>query len=100
MYPDPTVLSKHTVVPLSDAGNTVGELLTTDPRLARLAARYGFRPADASVFADQLAEHGLAVPPNPVNIIEPPSYESLESMISEISSRYETPVVNTDGDEP
>jgi hypothetical protein len=100
MYPDPTTLSKHTVVPLTDVGKTVGELLSTDPRLAKLAAQYGFRPADASVFADQLTEHGLAVPPSPVNIVEPPSYESLESMITEISARYETPVSATDGDSP
>ncbi len=100
MYPDPTVLSKHTVVPLTDAGTTIGELLTTDPRLAKLAAKYGFRPADASVFRDQLTESGIAVPANPVNIVEPPSYESLESMISAISDRYETPPSeNTDVDQ-
>ncbi len=100
IYPDPTALSKHTVVPLTDAGKTVGELLTTDPRLAKLAAQYGFRPADASVFAAQLTDHGLAVPPSPVNVVEPPSYESLESMIAEISAQYETPASGTDGDSP
>ena len=91
MYPDPTVLSKHTVVPLSKTGDQVGQLLATDPRLAKLAALYGFRPADGSVFSEQLTDHGLAVPPNPVNIVEPPSYESLEAMISAISDRYVTP---------
>ena len=91
MYPDPTVLSKHTVVPLSKSGDQVGQLLATDPRLAKLAALYGFRPADGSVFSEQLTDHGLAVPPNPVNIVEPPSYESLEAMISAISDRYVTP---------
>ncbi len=91
MYPDPTVLSKHTVVPLTASGTKVGQLLQSDPRLARLAALYGFRPADASVFTKQLSDHKLPVPPNPVNVIEPPSYETLESMIEEISSRYDTP---------
>lgn len=91
MYPDPTVFSKHTVVPLTDAGKKVGELMTTDPRLARLAAKYGFRPSDASVFADVLGGNGLTVPPTPVNVIEPPSFETLESMIGEISARYDTP---------
>ncbi|MCA0216333.1 MAG: hypothetical protein LCH43_03150 [Actinobacteria bacterium] len=91
MYPDPTVFSKHTVVPLTDNGDTVGQMLATDPRLAKLAALYGFRPADASVFADQLTSHGIAVPPTPVNVVEPPSYETLESMINEISARYDTP---------
>ena len=91
MYPDPTVFSKHTVVPLTTNGNTVGQLLVNDPRLAKLAALYGFRPADAKVFDDQLTAHGIAVPPTPVNVVEPPSYETLESMIDAISSRYDTP---------
>lgn len=91
MYPQPTVLSKHTVVPLTDNGNAVGELLVNDPRLARLAAIYGFRPADNSVFVDALTERGVAVPANPVDVVEPPSFETLESLITEISTRYDTP---------
>lgn len=95
MYPDPTVLSKHTVVPLTDPGATVGQLLVDDPRLAKLAAEYGFRPADSSVFTTALEANDIAVPPNPVNVVEPPSYETLESMISQISERYDTPEPET-----
>jgi hypothetical protein len=91
MYPSPTVFSKHAVVPLTDAGDTVGTLLVNDPDLARLAALYGFRPADPTIFADELSAHGLAVPPTPVNVVEPPSFESLEAMITDISTRYDSP---------
>ncbi len=91
MYPQPTVFSKHTVVPLTDAGKRIGELMISDPRLASLAAKYGFRPADASVFSETLQANGIAVPPSIVNVIEPPSYETLESMITEIAMRYDTP---------
>jgi len=91
MYPQPTVFSKHTVVPLSDAGKRIGELMISDPRLASLSAKYGFRPADASVFSETLKANGLAVPPSLVNVIEPPSYETLESMTTEIATRYDTP---------
>jgi hypothetical protein len=91
MYPGPTVLSKHTVVPLTDAGKAIGELLANDPRLAKLEAKYGFRPADASLFAETLTGNGLSVPPSPVDVVEPPSFETLESMISEIATRYDTP---------
>jgi hypothetical protein len=90
MYPDPTVFSKHSVVPLTSNGDLVGSLLSTDPDLATLAALYGFRPADASVFAAQLTGRGLAVPPTPVNVVEPPSYETLESMITAISALYDS----------
>ncbi|MEP6479807.1 MAG: hypothetical protein ABJB03_10480 [Rhodoglobus sp.] len=91
MYPDPTVLSKHTVVALTGPGNQVGQLLESDPDLQRLAAIYGFRPADSSVFSKALTDHGLAVPPVPVDVVDPPSYEVLESMIVAISQRYENP---------
>jgi hypothetical protein len=95
MYPEPTVFSKHTVVPLTDNGERIGQLLVDDPRLARLAARYGFRPADAALFAETLEANGLAVPPAPIDVIEPPSYEALESMISAIAARYDTPPLPT-----
>jgi hypothetical protein len=91
MYPDPDVFSKHTLVGLTPAGAQVGGLLVNDPKLAKLAAQYGFRPADPSVFTSQLKAHKLAVPALPVNVIDPPSYESLESMIETISDRYDAP---------
>ena len=91
MYPDPDVFSKHTVVPLTAAGTKVGQLLVNDPRLAKLAALYGFRPANPAVFTAQLKAHNLAVPTLPVNVIDPPSYETLESMIESISAKYDAP---------
>ncbi|MEU6981690.1 MULTISPECIES: hypothetical protein [unclassified Streptomyces] len=47
LYPDTTVSSDHTLVPLTEAGRTLGELLSTDPELRRLAVRHGFRPQGA-----------------------------------------------------
>ena len=91
MYPDPDVFSKHTVVPLTPAGTKVGELLVNDPTLSKLAALYGFRPADPSVFDAVLKAHNLAVPPLPVNVVDPPDYNTLESMIETISDRYTEP---------
>ncbi|MER6976598.1 substrate-binding domain-containing protein [Streptomyces carpinensis] len=43
-YPDTTADSDHTVVPLTRTGRDLGELLSTDPTLRRLAVRHGFRP--------------------------------------------------------
>lgn len=89
MYPTPDVLSKHTVVPLTATGDQVGKLLTTDPELARLAARYGFRTADPGTFTTTLKAHGVTAPPVPVDVVDPPSYESLESMINAIGNLYD-----------
>jgi hypothetical protein len=91
MYPSPDVLSKHTLIPLKSGGDRVGKLLTQNAELAKLAAQYGFRPADPSVFSSVLKAHKVAVPPTPVDVVEPPSYETLESMIQQISARYDDP---------
>ncbi len=88
MYPTPDVLSKHTLIPLTDPGDQVGQLLMDDPELVRLAAVHGFRPADPTVFTSTLQAAGLAVPPLPVNIVDPPSYEVLEGMIESIEQCY------------
>ncbi|MHA5049177.1 hypothetical protein [Streptomyces sp. SD15] len=44
LYPDTTANSDHTVVPLTPEGRALGELLSTDPALRKLAVRHGFRP--------------------------------------------------------
>ncbi|MGW7546332.1 hypothetical protein ACWGKQ_35270 [Streptomyces sp. NPDC054770] len=57
LYPDTTVNSDHTVVPLDDAGRALGELLSTDPTLRRLAVRHGFRPqGDSAEFVRATAD--------------------------------------------
>ncbi|MFB7373314.1 hypothetical protein ACFC0D_26085 [Streptomyces sp. NPDC056222] len=48
LYPDTTVISDHTVVPLSDNGRALGELLTSDKELRQLAVGHGFRPQGAA----------------------------------------------------
>jgi hypothetical protein len=90
MYPTPTVFSKHTVVPLTSTGDTVGALLQNEPTLAALAAVHGFRPADAQLFAKTLAEHQLPAPASLIDVVDTPSYETLESMITDIGAQYQT----------
>ncbi|MEU7111276.1 hypothetical protein [Streptomyces sp. NPDC046182] len=48
LYPDTTVISDHTLVPLTDNGRALGELLTSEPELRKLAVRHGFRPQGAA----------------------------------------------------
>ncbi|MEV6105999.1 hypothetical protein AB0M28_14970 [Streptomyces sp. NPDC051940] len=47
LYPDTTVSSDHTVVPVTEAGRRLGEALRTDAKLRALAVRHGFRPQGA-----------------------------------------------------
>ncbi|MBG0852864.1 substrate-binding domain-containing protein [Streptomyces spinoverrucosus] len=58
LYPDTTATSDHTVVPLTDEGRELGQLLSTDPRLRELAVRHGFRPQGATAeFTAATADH-------------------------------------------
>jgi hypothetical protein len=83
MYPDPDVLSKHTVVPLTANGDRVGQLLLNNAQLQKLATKYGFRTNNQIAFNQFLSSHGLTSP-SLVNLIEPPTFQNLESMISAI----------------
>ena len=83
MYPDPDVLSKHTVVPLTANGDRVGQVLLNNAQLQKLATKYGFRTNNQTAFSQFLSSHGLTSP-SLVNLIEPPTFQNLESMISAI----------------
>ncbi|WP_018637488.1 hypothetical protein [Parafrankia elaeagni] len=91
LYPTPTIYARHTVVPLTDAGDAVGQLLTTDPGLVRLAVRHGFRPSDPAAAGQergQSAANTGSGPPELIDVVEPPSQEISERMIGRIEERY------------
>jgi hypothetical protein len=90
LYPQPTVLSKHTFVPLSLNGDRLGKALTTDRKLVQLETEYGFRTADRGAFETFTHSHGVNVPASIVNAVDPPSYEILEDMINQIAKAYKT----------
>jgi hypothetical protein len=86
MYPSPTVLSKHTLVPLTPNGDAIGRLLVNDAKLQALAVKYGFRTSDPNAFTKYLTDRGVTPPPQLVNVIDPPTYDNLEAMINGIST--------------
>jgi hypothetical protein len=88
LYPEPTIFTKHILVPLSEGGEQLGEALTTDPDLQALAIEHGLRNEDVASFKQFVKNHNLAVPDRLVNVIEPPSYEILERMVTLIEKRY------------
>ncbi|MER7513904.1 substrate-binding domain-containing protein [Streptomyces lavendulae] len=59
LYPDTTVNSPHTFVPISEKAKELGTLLATDPKLRELAVRHGFRPQEG------VAEFTAATAPYP-----------------------------------
>lgn len=85
-YPEPTILSKHTVVALDDDGAEVARLLAEDEDLQRLAAEHGFRPSSRQVLDDVLADRGVAAPPELVSIIDPPGFDLLERLLEGVGA--------------
>jgi hypothetical protein len=89
MYPDPTIFSKHTYVGLTPNGIKLGEFLANDPEMRNLATQYGFRTSDTAGFAKFVADHHVNVPTSILDVIEPPTYETLEAMISRLEALYQ-----------
>lgn len=88
-YPEPTVFSKHILIPLKPTGDKLGTLLSTNPELIELEAKFGFRTNDVNVFNKVAKDNGLAVQENIINIAETPSYDILEAMINGITASKE-----------
>jgi hypothetical protein len=84
LYPDPDVVSKHTLVPLTPSGDQIGRLVQDDPRLQQLAVDYGFRTAKPAAFNAFVTRHKVQVAPQLINIIEPPTYDTLEELITRV----------------
>ncbi|WP_159939998.1 hypothetical protein [Nocardiopsis sp. FR6] len=88
LYPAPTVYSEHRVVPFTDAGAEVGRLLTEDERLQELAAEHGFRTQAGNSFDDLVAEHGLPVRTRLDDVVNSPTHEAMEGLLTAIEQAY------------
>ncbi|WP_245670951.1 three-helix bundle dimerization domain-containing protein [Nocardia flavorosea] len=88
LYPSPTVLSRHTLVPLTPEGEEIGALLHNDPDLQALAAEHGFRTGDAARFDEVVTEHNVQVSPDLVDVVDVPAYETLEHLLGGVAGAY------------
>jgi hypothetical protein len=77
LFPRPTIYSRHTLIPLTPDGAAVGKALRDDPELVRLAAEHGFRP-ERPLAGQEMGDR-------PVDVVESPSYEVLENMLSALA---------------
>lgn len=87
LYPEPTVYTKHVLVPLNDKGRRLGEALANDPVVQRLAVEYGFRVGNPALFRDINKARGIVAPDSLLDVIDPPAYEILEKMITAIEQQ-------------
>ncbi|RZL64049.1 MAG: hypothetical protein EOP81_09750 [Variovorax sp.] len=85
MYPAPTLFNKEVFVSTSERARKLGDLLSTNATLQRLAVAHGFRIADTGHFVQTANAAGLAVEERITEVIDPPSFELMGSMIDVVS---------------
>jgi hypothetical protein len=86
LYPQPTILSKHTLVALTDNGARFAEEMVSDPKVSAIAQRFGFRTEDSTELFAAAEAKKLAVPHTIVNVIDPPTYDILEKLINDVDA--------------
>ncbi|GAC1659110.1 MAG: hypothetical protein NVS4B13_03170 [Candidatus Elarobacter sp.] len=90
LYPRPTIFTKHVFIPIDDNGDRLGRLLESDALLQHLAVEHGFRIQDTAYSSDFWKRAGIAVPAQLIDVVDPPSYEFLESIITGVERAYRT----------
>jgi hypothetical protein len=88
LYPQPTVFTKHIFIPFDAKGDKLGDLLANDPDLQRLAIEHGLRTANADEARAFWKKNNIHVPDTILDVIDPPSYDILESMIKGIEQKF------------
>ncbi|WP_433045303.1 hypothetical protein [Dactylosporangium sp. CS-033363] len=90
LYPTPTLVCEHTVVPLTPAGLTVANLLATDHDLQRLAAKHGFRTADSTLTAPVFAKvrpGDAALPDSIAGAVPDPDYQTQHDLLTKLEEK-------------
>lgn len=88
LYPQPTVFTKHVIIPFDANGDKLADLLANDPVLQRLAVEHGLRTANAADLRAFWKKNDIHVPDTLIDVIDPPSYDILESMIKGIEAKF------------
>lgn len=86
MYPQPTIFNKVVYVAANERAKALGEALSSDPALQRLAVDHGFRIGDTAYFAQVARSAGLAVEERVAQVVDPPSFEVMAEMIDVVAT--------------
>lgn len=85
LYPHPTLFNKEVFVSSSERARKLGELLSNNAELQRLAVAYGFRIADTAQFVQATKAVGLAVEERLTEVVDPPSFDLMAEMIDVVT---------------
>ena len=86
LYPMPTILTKHTLVALSDKGERFAKVMTSNEKVFSIAHRYGFRSENNSELFSLAEAHKVSIPHTLVDVVDPPTYDILERMIGRVDA--------------
>jgi hypothetical protein len=86
MYPQPTLFNKVVYVAANERAKALGEALSTDATLQRLAVDHGFRIGDTAHFVQVAKAAGLAVEERLAQVVDPPSFELMGEMIDVVAA--------------
>ena len=86
LYPRPTAIAKHTLVPMTTRGDTLGKLLVNDGKLRSLAADLGFRTANRAAFAGVIEEQRVPAPEDVAKVAGTPSFDMLQNLVSAVTA--------------
>lgn len=86
-YPTPTIFNKQVFVATSEPAKKLGEFLSTDPTLQKIAVEYGFRAGSQKEFAEMAKKDGLAVKETVLDVIEPPAHTFMTLMIDTVAKQ-------------
>ena len=87
LLPTPTILSKNVFVPYTDDARRLGALLASDPAIREAAHRHGYRLPDDAAVPAAWTKAGIAAPATVIDVADPPSFETLETMIGVIEAK-------------
>jgi hypothetical protein len=90
LYPKPTIFTKHVFIPLDAKGEKLGALFENDPDLQKLANEHGLRTADPAYAREFWRGAGVHVPDRIIDVIDPPSYDVIETLIRGIRAAAAT----------
>jgi hypothetical protein len=88
MYPQPTIFTKHIIIPFDAKGEKLADLLANDSVLQELAVEHGLRTANADALRAFWKQNDIHVPDTLIDVIDPPSFDILESMIKGIEQKF------------
>ena len=84
LYPSPTIYSKHVMVIINPAAQSLVELIKNNPELKKLASEYGFRIEGDSGIIQHAKSLGVTIPETVIDVIDPPKYDILDTLTSKV----------------